>query len=297
MTAVVATTRFGPDSYTVTPAGFVDGGMLVEPDPGNAGTIRPASVASSSFLGVALQPAEGASYANPVTSGYGASVLDISVPVDRAAVAWQGTFKMTYNAAASFGQLLAAGPNGTVQPWSSAGSSGSAPTDGVTYGPKTTVADGVTTAGSLTVTSATAAFVAGDLYRPISGGTLPSGTIITAVVNGTTVTVSQAPLMNATGVSLVFGNSPIVTSASSTFTAAVEGASISGGSIPASTIITQVIDTHTVRLSNAPTAAASGVTVTIGAQTAELSNQVVGRCVEPNGVLAGSVGKVRLAGI
>lgn len=299
MVAVVAVTRFGPDTYTVSPAGFVDGGMLVEPDPANPGFIRAASAGSNTFLGVAIQPAEGTAFVNPTTAGYGAPVLDISVPVEKVAVGWQGTYKLTYLEAASFGQLLSAGANGTVIPYQSTAYAGAAPTDGVTYGPKGGVADGVLVGGSLTVTSATAAFSSpGDLYRPIAGGSIPAGAYITAVNSGTSVQISSAPVVSAVGVALTFGNSPIVSSASSTFLANVEGAAASGGSIPGSTIVLQVIDTHTLRLSNSPTAAAAGVTITLGAVAAlAQAGQVVGRCVEPNGVIAGVTGKVRLAGV
>jgi len=298
MTAVVAVTRFGPDTYTVSPTGFVDGGQLVEPDPANPGFIRAASSGSSTFLGVNLQPAEGTSYTNPTTAGYGAPVLDISVPVEKAAIAWQGTYKVIYNEAATFGQLLGAGPNGTVIPYQSVAYAGAAPTDVVTYGPHATVNDGVLIGGSLTVTSATAAFVTGDLYRAIAGGSIPAGAYITAINSGTSVQISAAPVVSAVGVSVTFGNSPIITSAASTFTATVEGATATGGSIPASTIVTQFIDAHTLRLSNPATAAAAGVTVTLGAVAAQaLPGLVVGRCVEPNGVIAGVQGKVRLAGV
>lgn len=298
MTAVVAVTRFGPDSYTVSPSGFVDGGMLVEPDPTNPGFVRAASAGSNTFLGVALQPAEGTAFVNPTTAGYGAPILDISVPIERVAVGWQGIYKLTYAEAATFGQLLSAGANGTVIPYQSTAYAGAAPTDVQTYGPKATVNDGVLVGGSQTVTSATAAFVAADVYRPIAGGSIPAGAYITAVNSGTSVQISVAPVVSAVGVSVTFGNSPIITSAASTFTAVVEGATATGGSIPASTVVLQFIDAHTLRLSNAPTAAASGVTVTLGAVAAQTqAAQVVGRCVEPNGVIAGVVGKVRLAGV
>lgn len=298
MVAVVATSRFGPDTYQVSPSGFVDGGMLVEPDPGNPGFIRSASAGSSTFLGVAIQPAEGTAFVNPTTAAYNAPVLDISVPQAAVAVGWQGTYKLTYSEAATFGQLLSCGATGTVIPYQGTAYAGAAPTDVATYGPKSTVNDGALIGGSLTVTSATAAFVATDVYRTISGGSIPAGAYITSVVNGTTVTISAAPNLTASGVSLTFGNSPIITSAASTFTNAVEGATATGGSIPASTVVTQFIDAHTLRLSNAPTAAASGLTVTLGAVAAQtLAAQVVGRCVEPNGVIAGSIGRVRLAGI
>lgn len=53
------------------------------------------------------------------------------------------------------------------------------------------VADGVTTSGSATITSATAAFVAGDVGTKISGSAdIPGGTTIASVTNGTTAVMS-----------------------------------------------------------------------------------------------------------
>lgn len=52
------------------------------------------------------------------------------------------------------------------------------------------VADAVTTSASATVTSATAAFVAGDVGATIATPNLPIGTAITVVGSGTSVTVS-----------------------------------------------------------------------------------------------------------
>jgi len=66
------------------------------------------------------------------------------------------------------------------------------------------VTDGVT-ASNTTVTSATAAFGAGDLGRPISGGTIPAGAVITAVASATSVTISAAASGSASGVTLTLG--------------------------------------------------------------------------------------------
>lgn len=84
--------------------------------------------------------------------------------------------------------------------------------------------DGVSTAGSTTFTSATAAFVAGDVGKSIVQltskgttdpfGSIPSGTTIAAVVNGTTVTLSQPATASGTGVLFnVAGRMPALTQA------------------------------------------------------------------------------------
>lgn len=67
------------------------------------------------------------------------------------------------------------------------------------------VADGVTTNGSNTVTSATASFTAADVGSLIGGAGIPAGTRISAVINGTTVTIVGTATATATGVALSIG--------------------------------------------------------------------------------------------
>ena len=67
-----------------------------------------------------------------------------------------------------------------------------------------TVSDGVLNA-TTTVTSATAAFVAGDVGKNISGGSIPSGAFIVSRTNGTTVVISAAATGSASGVTLTIG--------------------------------------------------------------------------------------------
>jgi ABC-type phosphate transport system substrate-binding protein len=63
-------------------------------------------------------------------------------------------------------------------------------------------ADGVTTSGSTTLTSATAAFKAADVGVSISGTGIPASTTIAGFTNGTTVTLSNAATSSNTGVTL-----------------------------------------------------------------------------------------------
>jgi len=67
-----------------------------------------------------------------------------------------------------------------------------------------TVNDGVTNS-TTTVTSATASFVAGDVGKQISGGSIPTGAVIQSVTNGTTVVISAAATASASGLTLVIG--------------------------------------------------------------------------------------------
>jgi hypothetical protein len=67
-----------------------------------------------------------------------------------------------------------------------------------------TVADGVTNSATL-VTSATAAFTANDLWRPISGTNIPAGATIVAVLSATNVTISVAATGSGAALSITIG--------------------------------------------------------------------------------------------
>jgi hypothetical protein len=69
------------------------------------------------------------------------------------------------------------------------------------------VTDGVLNS-TITVTSATASFVASDVGRPVTGTGIPAGTTIVNVTNGTTIVLSAAATATATGVALTLGAKP-----------------------------------------------------------------------------------------
>ena len=77
--------------------------------------------------------------------------------------------------------------------------------------------DGVTTSGSATLTSATAAFTAGDVGATLTQttsrgegfGAIPSGATIAAYVNATTVTMSAASTITAAQVNMLVGSRPV----------------------------------------------------------------------------------------
>lgn len=89
-----------------------------------------------------------------------------------------------------------------------------------------TVTDG-TTATNTTVTSATAAFTADDIGKPISGGTIPAAATITAVASATSVTISGAASGTAGSVTLVIG----IALASASYTAATQPVKFTHGSV------------------------------------------------------------------
>lgn len=74
------------------------------------------------------------------------------------------------------------------------------------WGPSTrSVSDGVTTASSTTITSATANFASTDVGVGISGGSIPAGATIASVTNTTTAVLSAAATTSATAVSITIG--------------------------------------------------------------------------------------------
>ena len=135
----------------------------------------------------------------------------------------------------------------------------------VDYGTRNTRTrlDGVTTAGSATLTSASAMFTSSDVGNPISCTTVPSGTTILGRNSAMSVTLSKNA--TATGSGKVFtiygdGNRTVMdattTNASTTltsdtayFTAADVGKPIVGNSIVAGTTIASVTNSTTAVLS------------------------------------------------
>jgi hypothetical protein len=66
------------------------------------------------------------------------------------------------------------------------------------------VTDGVTNTTTL-LTSATAAWNSGDVGRPVSGGTIPTNTVIAFVTSATNVVLSQPATGSASGVTITLG--------------------------------------------------------------------------------------------
>lgn len=73
-----------------------------------------------------------------------------------------------------------------------------------------TVTDAVTTSGSQTVTSATAAFVAGDLGRTASGTRIPAGSKLQTILTPTSITIDQPATGSGSGGTLVLGTASLV---------------------------------------------------------------------------------------
>lgn len=128
---------------------------------------------------------------------------------------------------------------------------GSNPT---TYGPASTrtVADGVT-ATNTALTSATAAFTAGDVGAAVSGSGIAAGTTIASVTNATTAVLSAATTATATGVSV-------------TILDALDGFLFTATAAPrnsASTVVNgALLDTGRVILANLPIAIGATVQAT-----------------------------------
>lgn len=105
--------------------------------------------------------------------------------------------------------------SGTDQVWKSAmngvsdGTEASATAYCTALPGRLTSADGVTTSGSSTVTSATASFAAGDVGKPLSGAGIPSGTTITSVTNSTTAVLSANATATASNVVFTIGQTAL----------------------------------------------------------------------------------------
>lgn len=104
-----------------------------------------------------------------------------------------------------------------------------------------TVADGVTTNTSATLSSATAAFDFDDIGAPVSGTGIPASTTITAVAtDGTSCTMSAAATADGTGLTITIGQAyatPSYGSGGSLFSNALPatGALVLGGTLTAPT--------------------------------------------------------------
>lgn len=111
MAQTVARTRFGPETFEVNVA--ITGGMLVEPDAAT-GKVKPATVDSATWLGVALYDAQPAGTTG-AASVWGFPNVDTSIPREHVAVAWHGTVKLKAAAALNFGDVVYCAANGEVQ--------------------------------------------------------------------------------------------------------------------------------------------------------------------------------------
>lgn len=119
MSGVVPVHECGPITYSVAATKVVTGGQLVEAVAG--GTVQPAAANSTKVLGVATRDARAADGGDSGNTTYGQPFVDTSYPPPRVAVAHEGTWKLTYAAAANFGDRLVAAANGQVTVYNSAG--------------------------------------------------------------------------------------------------------------------------------------------------------------------------------
>lgn len=126
-----------------------------------------------------------------------------------------------------------------------------------------TLTDGATTNGSTTLTSATAAFASVDVGNLVTGTNIQSGTMISAVPNATTATLSKTATGTASPIAFkIYGdgnrtlvdtittnNSYTMTSATAGFTSADVGKTVVGATIQNGTTIASVTNSTTAILS------------------------------------------------
>ncbi len=108
-----------------------------------------------------------------------------------------------------------------------------------------TLADGVTTSGSATVTSATGLFTSSDIGTPITGIGIPAGSLVASVNSATSIVITE--LATATGTGIVFTLAdPLLVDACRQYVRATALASRSG--VPRD-VISQNIEGITTRFS------------------------------------------------
>ncbi|WP_027947211.1 hypothetical protein [Amycolatopsis taiwanensis] len=97
----------GPDTCEVSAA--VTGGQLVVPD-GTTGKVKPAGAGATNVLGVALTDAQpaGSAPTNPISTAWPDPYTSVADDVD---------VRVTYAAAANYGDRLKAAANGQVTPF------------------------------------------------------------------------------------------------------------------------------------------------------------------------------------
>ncbi len=170
----------------------------------------------------------------------------------------------------------------------------------VDYGTRMTriLTDGVTTNGSATLTSATAAFTSQDVGNPITGTNIPASTTISGYTSATSVTLSNNATASGSPVTFkIYGDgnrsvpdavttngSTTITSATAYFTAADVGRPVVGTTISAGTTIASVQSSTSATLSAAATNPTdiNGVVITPFTFTATIGGTVVVYTVSGN---------------
>lgn len=109
--AGVATNRFGPDTRRVSET--IDGLLLVMPDAAT-GLVKKTTGPTVPVLGVNLYPVVPEGFDHNETGPFGDTIYAIDAYPYDAAIAWSGTFKLTYATDAADGVLLYPAAGGQV---------------------------------------------------------------------------------------------------------------------------------------------------------------------------------------
>lgn len=109
--AIPAKLRFGPDSRRVSEA--VDGGLLVMADAAT-GLVKKTTGPTVAYLGVNLHPVVPAGFDHNEVGPFGDTIHAIDAYPNDAAIAWTGTYKLTFATDAGDGVLLYPAADGKV---------------------------------------------------------------------------------------------------------------------------------------------------------------------------------------
>lgn len=224
----------GPQTFTAVAP--IARGQVVEgraggiPDGGSWGPVGPAGNGSGNVIGVALKAAAPAGTYDPAGQPLDVAHI-VGVPPEVPVAVAPATVAVTFNAATSFGQLVMAGPNGTVTPVASV--SGASEVQTVTI-------SGTPTGGTFTLTFAgqTTDAIAFDAASSavqaalVALSNIGTGNVTASGSAGGPYTVTFAgdlakedvPQLTADATELTGGTDPAVTVATSTAGSGAGGA-------------------------------------------------------------------------
>ena len=112
----------------------------------------------------------------------------------------------------------------------------------VSYPNSRSVADAVTTSGSATLTSATAAFSSADIGASVAGVNIPDGTTIQSVLNSATVTLSAPATASTSNATVTFGATTVVYSISNNSIVRTENGAVTNIASSTDSLLPQTTD-------------------------------------------------------
>ena len=145
----------------------------------------------------------------------------------------------------------------------------------VSYPKSRTVTDAVTTSGSATLTSSTAAFTSADIGASVAGVNIPTGTTIQSVSNSTTVTLSANATASTSNAMVTFGATTVVYSISGNSIVRTENGVVTNIASSTDSLLPQTTDVILSNTQYTTTSITFQPTFTSGGAAAEQSGTTV----------------------